>query len=36
MGQASLKDALLRTAQAAGIRCLLADARDDAQLWYAS
>lgn len=40
LGQALLKDALLRTAQAAdiaGIRCLLVHAKDDAALqWYAS
>lgn len=40
LGQALLKDALLRTAQAAdivGIRCLLVHAKDDtAQLWYES
>jgi len=40
LGQALLKDALLRTAQAAdiaGIRCLLVHAKDDtAQRWYAS
>jgi GNAT superfamily N-acetyltransferase len=40
LGQALLKDALLRTAQAAdiaGIRCLLVHAKDDAaQHWYAS
>jgi GNAT superfamily N-acetyltransferase len=40
LGQALLKDALLRTAQAAdivGIRCLLVHAKDDtAQRWYES
>lgn len=40
LGQALLKDALLRTAQAAdivGIRCLLVHAKDDtAQRWYGS
>lgn len=40
LGQALLKDALLRTAQAAdiaGIRCLLVHAKDDtAQRWYQS
>jgi GNAT superfamily N-acetyltransferase len=40
LGQALLKDALLRTAQAAdiaGIRCLLVHAKDDgARLWYES
>ncbi len=40
LGQALLKDALLRTAQAAdiaGIRCLLVHAKDDtAQGWYES
>lgn len=40
LGQALLKDALLRTAQAAdiaGIRCLLIHARDDAaREWYSS
>lgn len=40
LGQALLKDALLRTAQAAdiaGIRCLLVHAKDDAaRAWYAS
>lgn len=40
LGQALLKDALLRTAQAtdiAGIRCLLVHAKDDtARQWYAS
>jgi GNAT superfamily N-acetyltransferase len=40
LGQALLKDALLRTAQAAdiaGIRCLLVHAKDDtAQRWYKS
>ena len=40
LGQALLKDALLRTAQAAdiaGIRCLLVHAKDDAaRSWYAS
>jgi GNAT superfamily N-acetyltransferase len=40
LGQALLKDALLRTAQAAdiaGIRCLLVHAKDNAaQRWYAS
>ncbi len=40
LGQALLKDALLRTAQAAdiaGIRCLLVHAKDDAaQQWYES
>lgn len=40
LGQALLKDALLRTAQAAdiaGIRCLLVDAKDDAaRQWYES
>lgn len=40
LGQALLKDALLRTAQAsdiAGIRCLLVHAKDDAaQRWYRS
>lgn len=40
LGQALLRDALLRTAQAAdiaGIRCLLVHAKDDAaQRWYAS
>lgn len=40
LGQALLKDALLRTAQAAdiaGIRCLLVQAKDDAaQRWYES
>jgi GNAT superfamily N-acetyltransferase len=40
MGRALLKDALLRTAQAAhiaGIRCLLVHAKDDAaRRWYAS
>ncbi|MFN8589749.1 MAG: GNAT family N-acetyltransferase [Burkholderiaceae bacterium] len=40
LGQALLKDALLRTAQAAdiaGIRCLLVHAKDDAaRRWYAS
>jgi GNAT superfamily N-acetyltransferase len=40
LGQALLKDALLRTARAAdiaGIRCLLVHAKDDtAQRWYAS
>jgi GNAT superfamily N-acetyltransferase len=40
LGRALLKDALLRTAQAAdiaGIRCLLVHAKDDAaQHWYAS
>lgn len=40
LGQALLKDALLRTAQAAdiaGIRCLLVHAKDEAaQKWYAS
>lgn len=40
LGQALLKDALLRTAQAAdiaGIRCLLAHAKDDAaSQWYES
>ena len=38
LGQALLKDALLRTAQAAdiaGIRCLLVHAKDDeARRWY--
>jgi len=40
LGQALLKDALLRTAQAAdiaGIRCLLVHAKDeDARKWYES
>lgn len=40
LGQALLKDALLRTAQAAdiaGIRCLLVQAKDDAAWqWYES
>ena len=40
LGQALLKDALLRTAQAAdiaGIRCLLVHAKDDAaRQWYES
>ena len=40
LGRALLKDALLRTAQAAdiaGIRCLLVHAKDDAaRAWYAS
>lgn len=40
LGQALLRDALLRTAQAAdiaGIRCLLVHAKDDAaRRWYAS
>ena len=40
LGQALLRDALLRTAQAAdiaGIRCLLVHAKDDtARQWYAS
>lgn len=40
LGRALLKDALLRTAQAAdiaGIRCLLVHAKDDAaRLWYES
>jgi GNAT superfamily N-acetyltransferase len=40
LGQALLKDALLRTAQAAdiaGIRCLLVNAKDDAaRQWYES
>jgi GNAT superfamily N-acetyltransferase len=40
LGQASLKDALLRTAQAAdiaGISCLLVHAKDDAaRRWYES
>ena len=40
LGQALLKDALLRTARAAdiaGIRCLLVHAKDDtAQRWYES
>lgn len=40
LGQALLKDALLRTAQAAeiaGIRCLLVHAKDEsARQWYAS
>jgi GNAT superfamily N-acetyltransferase len=40
LGQALLKDALLRTAQAAdiaGIRCLLVDAKDEAaRQWYES
>ena len=40
LGQALLKDALLRTAQAAeiaGIRCLLVQAKDEAaRQWYAS
>ena len=40
LGQALLKDALLRTAQAAdiaGIRCLLSQAKDDAaRQWYES
>jgi predicted N-acetyltransferase YhbS len=40
LGQALLKDALLRTAQAAdiaGIRCLLVHAKDDmARRWYES
>ncbi len=40
LGQALLKDALLRTAQAAdiaGIRCLLVHAKDEAaRVWYAS
>lgn len=40
LGKASLKDALLRTAQAAdiaGIRCLLVHAKDDAaRRWYES
>ena len=40
MGRALLKDALLRTAQAAdiaGIRCLVVHAKDDAaRQWYAS
>lgn len=40
LGKALLKDALLRTAQAAdiaGIRCLLVHAKDDvARLWYES